>query len=211
MCTSASTILSDDDQLDVPAALKDLIPPQHANSNVTKLFQFNEEIGSGVTGSVHAVTYQKQSYVLKRFQRNIKWKEQVFINETLTLCRLNHCGIVQFIAVFMDEDYLYLLMERADFDLRSLITSSGPLDENKVRTITYSLFKAVAYFHAESVVHRDLRPENIVFCKCDPIMPKLIDFGDALVVENKKYNEFGSIYICTCKPHRYFSTPKTER
>ena len=185
--------MSDHGQVAVPQRLLELLRPQNAHKSVRDLFEWHEEIGHGVTGPVHAVSYRQQQCALKTVDRSNSWTQNMFITETRTLSQLHHRGVIGLVDVFMDENHFYLAMERADFDLQHLMKTSGPLDEHKTKTITYALFEAIAYVHSKNVVHRDLKPENIVFCHDDVMTPKLIDFGDAEWTErNKSYTEFGN-------------------
>merc|ERR1719242_1868826 len=108
--------------------------------------------------------------------------------EVRVLSRLRHQGIIGFVDVFLDAKYFYVVTERADFDLKHLMTTSGPLDESRTKSITFALLQAVAYLHSENVVQRDLKPKNIVFCGDTT---KIIDFGDAQqVTDDKTYTDF---------------------
>ena len=179
--------------LSVPEALTQWVRPENAHKNVRAQFQWHAEIAKGVTGSVHAVTYQNTDCAVKQVERRDQWAEKSFITEIRILSNLRHRGIIGFVDVFLDEKYFYLAMERADFDLHHLMKTSGPLDESKTKTITSALLESVAHLHSKNVVHRDLKPENIVFCGDDVMTPKLIDFGDAEWTEqNKSYTEFGT-------------------
>lgn len=192
----ATLSAADGDQLEVPEGLRELLPAHNANTNVRHRFKWHEEIGRGVTGSVHSVTYEERLCALKKVTRRSEWEESVFLSEVQALSQLQgHRGVIGLCAVFLDEDFFYLVLERADYDLRRLmdggvqslrrlITDSGPCDEAKVKLITYRLFEAVAHLHSHDVVHRDLKPQNIVFCAADPLRPKLIDFGDAEMVRS---------------------------
>ena len=178
-------------QLKVPQRMQKWFPSQNANQNVRKRFKWHKEIGYGETGSVHFATYQDQRCALKKVDRNYQFAEMLFTTEARVLSKLRHRGVIGFVDVFLDEKYFYLVMEQADFDLFHMTKASGPWDEDKTRTITFALLEVVAYLHSKNLAHRDLKPENIVFCRDDLETPKLIDFGDATMVENDKiYTEF---------------------
>jgi len=186
-----NAFLSDPGRLPIPQSLESLLPPQNAHKNVRDRFEWHEEIGHGVTGSVHAVTYQHRECALKTVDRSNTWTEAMFITEAQTLCNLQHRGIIGVVDLFLDEDHFYLAMQRADCDLKQLMTSSGPLDEDQTKRVIYALFDAVAYLHSQNVVHRDLKPQNIVFSNNDLTAPRLIDFGDCEKVEDEaSYTEF---------------------
>ena len=190
--------LSDGGLLDIPQTFPSWFPTRNAHKNVRQRFEWHDEIGRGVTGSIHSVTYQQKSCALKMIERDNHSMESMFITEIDILSDLHHEGIIGFIDVFLDESHYYLAMERADYDLSHILTSSGPYDEQQTKAITFSLFSALAYLHSKDVVHRDLKPGNIIFYKNDPFTPKIIDFGDAQRTQrNTIYTEFGTFCVKT--------------
>ena len=59
-------------------------------------------------------------------------------------------------------DTLYIVLEYAESDMRKLIKSQTFLTLEQVKKITYELFCAIKYMHSASVLHRDLKPGNIL-------------------------------------------------
>ena len=169
--------------LPIPEQLQEWFPPQNAQKNVRKLFEWHGEIGRGVTGSIHSVSYRRRSCALKRIDRNDK---SAFITEVEILSKLQHRGIIGYIDVFLDEKYFYLLLERADSNLHQMIQTTGPFDEARTKTITKALLESLAYVHSKNISHCDLKPTNIMFTTDDRTTPKLIDFGDAKRISEKE-------------------------
>ena len=73
-------------------------------------------------------------------------------------------------------DTLYIVLEYADSDMRKLIKSNTFLTIEEVRKITYDLFCSLKYMHSGSVLHRDLKPGNILLTG-DKLEVKVCDFG----------------------------------
>eukprot|EP00484_Ammonia_sp_Unknown_P001542 CAMPEP_0197021756 /NCGR_PEP_ID=MMETSP1384-20130603/2690_1 /TAXON_ID=29189 /ORGANISM="Ammonia sp." /LENGTH=407 /DNA_ID=CAMNT_0042449661 /DNA_START=35 /DNA_END=1258 /DNA_ORIENTATION=+ len=184
-------VLSSPGQLPVPPAWDPWFPRNHAHKAVRKLFKYRREIGEGCTGCIHEVEYQSQVCVMKRIEKGDEWGRMLFTTEARVLSKLRHAGIIQFIDMFMDDMYYYLLLEKADFDLAFVMKQKGHLSEGKTRRIVYALLKAVKYLHRKGLAHRDLKPENIVFVRSQTDCPRLIDFGDVdLAKDEKMYTEF---------------------
>lgn len=75
-----------------------------------------------------------------------------------------------------DRQY-YIVQEWIDGDtLSSLVTKKGVLDENQVRRILTDVLPVFSYIHSKSIVHRDIKPDNIILRHSDKL-PVLIDFG----------------------------------
>eukprot|EP01084_Bolivina_argentea_P199013 340606_1 len=185
-------ILSDTrGSLEIPEKFVKWFPPRHGHKKIRKLFKWGAELGRGVTGSVFEVEYKGQICAVKQVEKNDQWGKMLFTTEARVLSKLKHNGIIQFIDMFFDERYYYLVLEKADYDLYYVMKEKGKLSERKTKNITYSLLKAIAYMHKKNLAHRDLKPENIVFVAHETNRPRLIDFGDAeMAKKDKTYTEF---------------------
>ncbi len=76
----------------------------------------------------------------------------------------------------IDRQY-YIVQEWIDGDtLSALVTKQGILDENQVRRILTDVLPVFSYIHSKSIVHRDIKPDNIILRHSDKL-PVLIDFG----------------------------------
>lgn len=89
---------------------------------------------------------------------------------------LKHPNIVELKEVIYSEDKLYLIFEYCDYDLKKYMRQvGGPLPPQEVKSFTYQILQATAYCHAHRVMHRDLKPQNLLIDKSGNI--KLADFG----------------------------------
>ena len=106
-----------------------------------------------------------------------------FRREVLTLGRLKHPNIIQIIDAGKTSDgALYLGMEyAAGPDLQSAIDRHGPYPVADAIAILTQLSSALSYAHGAGVVHRDLKPGNVILCDGDPARVKIIDFGLAKI------------------------------
>ena len=67
-----------------------------------------------------------------------------------------------------------------------LIEKRGRLTEDEARSIVIPLIRALKYCHSKRIIHRDVKPENILLNIEDGVfVPKLADFG--LAVQVKKH------------------------
>jgi serine/threonine protein kinase len=90
--------------------------------------------------------------------------------------RLHHPGIIQFIDVFTDTDYTYIILEYCPYgDLSTFIEQFDRLDDLAARLLFTRLVGALQYLHSHGITHRDLKPENILLDA--NFHPKIADFG----------------------------------
>ena len=82
-------------------------------------------------------------------------------------------------------DHIFLVMELGERDLSSLLRNhqSLELDEEHVLTIMYNILCALKFFHSANIIHRDIKPGNILIDSNCAI--KICDFGLARVMPKK--------------------------
>jgi tetratricopeptide (TPR) repeat protein len=105
-----------------------------------------------------------------------KWHDYV-IGEARALCRVEHSNIVRFHTLVRDDAHgvVGLVMEYvAGKDLGAVLRSQGPLEELQILEIGVSVAWALAAVHNAGLVHRDVKPQNIIEAASGY---KLIDFG----------------------------------
>ena len=101
-----------------------------------------------------------------------------FHDEAVNVAALQHPNVVTLFDYGQDDDGAYLVMELIDgHPLSSLIHQESPLTADRVRAILGQCALALGVAHAAGVVHRDVKPDNILVCH-DGLV-KLADFGIA--------------------------------
>lgn len=115
-----------------------------------------------------------------------KWLNKVdhdpksLLKEIEMLKKLDHPNIVRLFDVLEDDAALYLILELCQGgDLCDKITTAGHLSEQDARIVMRQILDALAFCHANKVVHRDVKPENFLLTTQDPacLTLKLADFG----------------------------------
>ncbi|MBJ7297323.1 MAG: protein kinase [Dolichospermum sp.] len=105
--------------------------------------------------------------------------QQRFEREAATLEYLGAANdqIPQLYAYFSENGLFYLVQEWVHgHTLTNVIKSQGQLQENTVREILLSLLSVLDYVHSKGIIHRDIKPDNIILREIDN-KPVLIDFG----------------------------------
>jgi serine/threonine-protein kinase len=106
--------------------------------------------------------------------------EQRFYREAKSAGRLNHPNIVTIHDVGRSDGLAYIAMEFLEGrSLRQILDSGVVLAPGKVVKIAYQIAKGLAFAHKNGVVHRDVKPANIVVLRNGTV--KIMDFGVALL------------------------------
>eukprot|EP01097_Dermamoeba_algensis_P010625 TRINITY_DN7927_c0_g1_i1.p1 TRINITY_DN7927_c0_g1~~TRINITY_DN7927_c0_g1_i1.p1 ORF type:complete len:337 (-),score=62.79 TRINITY_DN7927_c0_g1_i1:501-1481(-) len=90
---------------------------------------------------------------------------------------IEHPNIVGLHEIVKSDNYLCYIMELMDGDLLNYLNDYGPLSEHKASLIFYQILDALHYLHSKFIIHRDVKPQNILFCKQGKDTVKLSDFG----------------------------------
>jgi serine/threonine-protein kinase len=113
---------------------------------------------------------QKDPQTVQRFQR-----------EALSTSELSHPNIVSVFDVATDHGVPYMVMEYVDGpNLKEYIQTNGPLPLDQAIGIMDQILSAVSLAHQHNVIHRDLKPQNILMDQHGTI--KIADFGIALAL-----------------------------
>lgn len=102
------------------------------------------------------------------------------IREISLMKELKHNNIVRLQDIIHTENKLTLVFEFMDQDLKKFMDSAarstlGALDANTIKSFMYQLLRGIAYCHENRVLHRDLKPQNLLINKHHQL--KLGDFG----------------------------------
>ncbi|CUS11403.1 unnamed protein product, partial [Tuber aestivum] len=146
-------------------------------------------LGKGAYGRVHLawdlvnhrqVACKVVGYGLNPFQGNPHKARDLHLREFEIMASLNHPNILALHRVIHTEYNIYMFSDLiTGGDLFSRL-DSGPMTEIEILPIVYQLLKALEYMHNHNVVHRDLKPDNILCTRhADGSRIVLGDFGSA--------------------------------
>ena len=101
-----------------------------------------------------------------------------FVNEAKISATLSHPNIVKIYDVSIKSTPKYIVMERVEgITLKSYMQKKGALSTDEVLSYSEQILKALAHIHENGIVHRDIKPQNILLLKNGRI--KVTDFGIA--------------------------------
>ena len=99
------------------------------------------------------------------------------------LRQLNHRNIILLLDYFETDHDVCVVTELAQGELFETLEDDKRLPENVVRKIAKDLVQALHYLHSNRVIHRDMKPQNILICPNGVV--KLCDFGFARVMSQQ--------------------------
>ncbi|KAI8336641.1 protein serine/threonine kinase [Chlamydoabsidia padenii] len=143
-------------------------------------YQKIEKLGEGAYGIVYKAQNRETGEVVALKRIRLDNEEEgvpcTAIREISLLKELKHPNIVRLYDVLHKERKLILVFEYLDSDLKKFLDSNGgDIDELTIKQMMYQLLKGIAFCHEHRVLHRDLKPQNLLINKKGEL--KLGDFG----------------------------------
>ncbi|MCB2305748.1 Stk1 family PASTA domain-containing Ser/Thr kinase [Clostridium estertheticum] len=150
-------------------------------------YELLENIGEGGMGTV----YKAKCHVLNRFVAVKILKSELsndeefvsrFKREATSIAKLSHPNIVNVHDVCSENNVNFIVMEYVDGKtLKQIIKENGRLTSKKTLDIVFQIAKALQCAHTSGIIHRDIKPDNIMITKDE--MVKVMDFGIAKVAD----------------------------
>lgn len=137
-------------------------------------------LGEGTYGVVYKAEHIETKEVVALKKIRLDGEDQgippTALREISLLKGLSHNNIVKLTDVIHSDKRLYLAFEFMDYDLsRYLRLSKKPLRESLIKSYVRQMLEGINYCHCRRVLHRDLKPQNLLINKLGEL--KIADFG----------------------------------
>jgi serine/threonine protein kinase len=160
-------------------------------------YRLQRRLGSGGFGTVWLARDQRldRDVAVKVLPRD-RVAGGRFEREARAAARLSHPGIVTLYEAAVDDEGAYLVSELVRGSTLDRLLDEGMLSDRDIVRIGIALCDALAHAHAQAVVHRDVKPSNVLV-PATPATPeqvaKLTDFGVARVVGGDTLTRTGDV------------------
>lgn len=168
-------------------------------NNITKDYDIETSItGKGgfseVRKAIHLHTNELRAVKIIYKKNWSKKQQKKILREIDVLRQLDHPNIIRIFEYFEDDKFIYLVMEYArNGELFNKLQSVKCFNEKEAAELFHQILSGVSYMHQNSIVHRDLKFENILM---DGDVVKIADFGFSRVLnhEEKMTKSKGTIF-----------------
>ncbi|MEW5980964.1 MAG: protein kinase [Acidobacteriota bacterium] len=146
-------------------------------------YKIHSALGSGGFGTVYLA---EDTWIGKKVALKVPHRQSVNFGELLKeprlLASLNHPNIVSVLTAERQDNIFFIVMEYvAGESLENIIAQGGALELNRAMDYTCQICNAVDHAHGQGVIHRDLRPANVLVAENGIV--KVADFGTSRFLE----------------------------
>lgn len=152
-------------------------------------YRLEEPVGKGGMAVVFSATdiLTGRRVAVKMLRESVSSDKQTvlrFINESRAVAMFNHNNIVKIYDVSVNDPCKYIVMEYVDgMTLRDYMDYKRPIDWRDAVIYIDQILRALDHAHLKGVVHRDIKPQNIMLLEGGYV--KVMDFGIAKILNSK--------------------------
>jgi serine/threonine protein kinase len=164
-------------------------------SLVLNRFLIERRIGSGGFGTVYEAWDGRleRPVAVKAIESTGAPGSERVLREAQAAARLNHPGIVTLYEMGEEDGNALLVTELVDGSTLAQLNRDGTLSDREIGEIGADLCEALDHAHARAVVHRDIKPQNVLVTDGGEPSAKLMDFGVARLADAAALTATGDV------------------
>ncbi len=179
--SSAASSVNEFDDDDVDDLPEESEPPPRRFGD----YELLEKVGAGGMGTVYKAHHLRLDRIvalkmLKGKTAQIEHQLERFVREAKAAARLDHPNIVTCHEFGEFNGWHYIAMAFVEGESLHQRLARGPLEPSEAARLVHALAGAVAHAHQQNVIHRDIKPGNVILGKDG--RPRLTDFGIAKII-----------------------------
>ncbi|KAJ6021604.1 hypothetical protein N7540_007108 [Penicillium herquei] len=191
--------------------LRSVVSKDNPNESYSK----QRKIGQGASGSVYVARVKEGAtsavarelyrqygprcqVAIKQMDLRSQPRKELIVNEIIVMKDSQHANIVNFLDSFLQEssNELWVVMEFMEGGaLTDVIDNNPVIQENQIATICAETCKGLAHLHAQNIIHRDIKSDNVLLDRVGHV--KITDFGFCAKLtesKNKRATMVGTPY-----------------
>uniref|UniRef100_A0A7S1F3R7 non-specific serine/threonine protein kinase n=1 Tax=Noctiluca scintillans TaxID=2966 RepID=A0A7S1F3R7_NOCSC len=161
--------------------------PERFDVNIEERYNMDKlQLGEGGYGKVFIARdrdFENRRVAVKKVTKTGSCDLNAVRTEVNVMKDLDHPNICKLLGTFEEKSTMYFIMELCEGgEVFDRIITNGFINEKLTADIVGQVVAALAYAHQRGIAHRDVKPENVVFCSksVDDTRVKLIDWGLAM-------------------------------
>ena len=157
-------------------------------------YELLERIGSGGFSTVYRARDHKmgREVAIKAVRRAGELTDRATL-EAKAAAKLSHGHIVTVFELAEDEDEVFLVSELVHGETLAARIESGDLSDRDCLEIALQTLEALEHAHERGVIHRDIKPDNIMLAGSHPPRVKVMDFGIAQLENTQRITRQGDV------------------
>ncbi|KAL7712483.1 non-specific serine/threonine protein kinase [Entamoeba marina] len=142
-------------------------------------YYIGKYLGSGGFAIVREVIEKqsKKRFAMKIISINSTKKVSMIQNEINVMQCLDHENIIKLFKVYITDCYIYLILEHLNGGALFHNVDDKSMTTERKKSIAKQILEAISYLKQHQIIHRDVKPENILFDSPKKDKIKLTDFG----------------------------------
>lgn len=164
--------------------LRSVVTPSDPNTLYSKI----KKVGQGASGNVYVAKTLStgQRVAIKTMDLAQQPRKELIVNEILVMKESQHPNIVNFLDSYLvKNNELWVIMEYMEGGaLTDIIDNNNLLEEDQIAAICFETCKGLEHLHAQSIIHRDIKSDNVLLNSSGQV--KITDFGFCAKLTDQK-------------------------